>query len=173
MDDANIPSLLSLPYLGFVPASDPIYQNTRALVLSDLNPYWYAKNGAIAPLQGRVMWPNAGNGCADGHLALFFFLGGTFVRLFPPLLLVVGGSRCGRKFVILLIGVVSNLMGKGVGGWRVTAVCCGGSKALDRPTVSPHLLPPLTWSVGSTDRLPQEWDPRTPACSTFGPCRWR
>ena len=90
MDDANIPSLLSLPYLGFVPASDPIYQNTRALVLSDLNPYWYAKNGAIAPLQGRVMWPNAGNGCADGHLALFFFWGGHSCAFSPPYCLWLG-----------------------------------------------------------------------------------
>jgi meiotically up-regulated gene 157 (Mug157) protein len=33
MDDANAPSLLSLPYLGFISASDPLYQRTRALLL--------------------------------------------------------------------------------------------------------------------------------------------
>lgn len=41
MDDANVPSLLSIPYLGYRPASDPIYQNTRRFILSDANPYYY------------------------------------------------------------------------------------------------------------------------------------
>jgi uncharacterized protein len=41
MDDANIPSLLSLPLLGFLNASDEIYQNTRRMILSpDGNPYF-------------------------------------------------------------------------------------------------------------------------------------
>ncbi|MEV5322806.1 glycoside hydrolase family 125 protein [Nonomuraea sp. NPDC052634] len=40
MDDANIPSLLSIPYLGYRPATDPTYRNTRALVLSPGNPYY-------------------------------------------------------------------------------------------------------------------------------------
>lgn len=42
MDDANVPSLLSLPYLGCVPADDPVYQNTRRMLLSPANPYYYA-----------------------------------------------------------------------------------------------------------------------------------
>lgn len=41
MDDANMPSLLSLPYLEVCDPADPIYRNTRALVLSDANPYYY------------------------------------------------------------------------------------------------------------------------------------
>ena len=46
MDDANIPSLLSAPYLGYCPAHDPTYQNTRAFVLSAENPYFYAGTAA-------------------------------------------------------------------------------------------------------------------------------
>ncbi len=42
MDDANVPSLLSLPYLGCVPPDDPVYQNTRRMLLSPANPYYYA-----------------------------------------------------------------------------------------------------------------------------------
>lgn len=41
MDDANVPNLLSIPYLGYRPLHDPIYQNTRAFVLSQSNPYFY------------------------------------------------------------------------------------------------------------------------------------
>ena len=41
MDDANVPSLLSIPYLGYRPADDPIYRNTRAFILSRDNPYYY------------------------------------------------------------------------------------------------------------------------------------
>lgn len=33
-DDSNIPSLMSLPYLGFVDSEDEIYQNTRRFLLS-------------------------------------------------------------------------------------------------------------------------------------------
>lgn len=41
MDDANVPSLLSLPYLEVCGAEEELYQNTRAFVLSRENPYFY------------------------------------------------------------------------------------------------------------------------------------
>lgn len=45
MDDANIPSLLSLPDLGFISKDDPIYQNTRKMILSkNGNPYFLQGN---------------------------------------------------------------------------------------------------------------------------------
>lgn len=45
MDDANVPSLLSIPYLGYVSAHDPtneIANNTRQFVLSSANPFFYS-----------------------------------------------------------------------------------------------------------------------------------
>ena len=42
MDDANIPGLLSLPYLGYVDKNDPVYLNTREALLSTAtNPYFF------------------------------------------------------------------------------------------------------------------------------------
>ncbi len=40
-DDANVPSLLSAPYLGFCSTDDEIYRNTRKFILSKDNPYYY------------------------------------------------------------------------------------------------------------------------------------
>jgi uncharacterized protein len=63
MDDANIPSLLSLPYLGAVKATDPVYVNTRKFLLSENNPYYFkgrAAAGIGGPHVGRDMiWPMA------------------------------------------------------------------------------------------------------------------
>ena len=61
MDDANVPSLLALPYLGAVPLNDPIYQNTRKLLLSADNPFFYkgtAAEGIGGPHVGvDMIWP--------------------------------------------------------------------------------------------------------------------
>ena len=41
MDDAGTPGLMSIPYLGYCSADDPIYQNTRRFALSKENPFYY------------------------------------------------------------------------------------------------------------------------------------
>lgn len=46
MDDANSPSLLSIPYLGYKDIDDEIYQNTRRFILSKDNPYYYEGSAA-------------------------------------------------------------------------------------------------------------------------------
>ena len=60
-DDANTPSLLSLPLLGACAADDPLYRATRALVLSEENP-WFHRGTAAAGIGSphtpdRHVWP--------------------------------------------------------------------------------------------------------------------
>ena len=61
MDDANVPSLLSLPYLGCVSPDDEIWQNTRRFVLSTDNPCYFegkALKGVGGPHIGLGwVWP--------------------------------------------------------------------------------------------------------------------
>ena len=60
MDDANVPSLLSLPYLGCCKPEDETYQRTRAFVLSDDNPFFFrgVAEGIGGPHEGPGMiWP--------------------------------------------------------------------------------------------------------------------
>src|SRR5690606_10214799 len=63
MDDANIPSLLALPYLGAVAQDDSIYQNTRKFLLSEENPFYFrgsAGRGIGSPHTGLDrIWPIA------------------------------------------------------------------------------------------------------------------
>lgn len=63
MDDANIPSLLSLPYLGYCAVDDEHYLNTRAAVLSDSNPWFFSGSVAThigSPHTGEArVWPLA------------------------------------------------------------------------------------------------------------------
>lgn len=61
MDDANIPNLTSLPYLGWSSAYDPVYLNTRAFALSKHNPWYFTGTyasglGSPHTPQGFV-WP--------------------------------------------------------------------------------------------------------------------
>lgn len=61
MDDANVPSLLAMPYLGDVDVKDPIYRKTRRFVWSESNPYFFrgsAGEGIGGPHIGYDMiWP--------------------------------------------------------------------------------------------------------------------
>ena len=61
MDDSNVPSLLSLPYLEAVRPDDKVYQNTRHFVLSISNPYFFrgkAAEGIGGPHVGwDMIWP--------------------------------------------------------------------------------------------------------------------
>ncbi|MFQ8600567.1 MAG: glycoside hydrolase family 125 protein [Oscillospiraceae bacterium] len=57
MDDANLPSLLSAPYFGFCDIDDEIYQNTRRMLLSEENPYFFS--GSFASGIGSPHTPHA------------------------------------------------------------------------------------------------------------------
>lgn len=61
MDDANLPSLMSLPIYGFVDVHDPIYQATRARNLSPENPFYFVGkliSGIGSPHTPKNMvWP--------------------------------------------------------------------------------------------------------------------
>ena len=56
MDDANSPSLLAMPYIGYCDKDDPIYLNTRKFILSSENPFYFegkAARGVGSPHTGK------------------------------------------------------------------------------------------------------------------------
>lgn len=61
MDDANVPNLLSIPYLGYCSADNQLYKNTRKFSLSNYNP-WFHKGKYAAGIGGphvgeNKIWP--------------------------------------------------------------------------------------------------------------------
>ncbi|KAF2676336.1 glycoside hydrolase family 125 protein [Lentithecium fluviatile CBS 122367] len=63
MDDPNVPSLLSAPFLNYVPRNDKVYQNTRRKILSKDNPYyaWGPAISGVGSMHTRPgnVWPMA------------------------------------------------------------------------------------------------------------------
>lgn len=63
MDDANVPSLLAAPYLGYVHEEDAVYQATRKTILSEANPFYfegiYAKGIGSPHTPDGYVWPIA------------------------------------------------------------------------------------------------------------------
>ncbi len=63
MDDANIPSLLSIPYFGYLPKTNSLYKATRKFALSDRNPYFfrgkYAQGIGSPHTPHGYVWPLA------------------------------------------------------------------------------------------------------------------
>ncbi len=63
IDDANVPSLLSLPYLGWCRPEDAAYRRTRRLILGEDNP-WFHRGGVAEGIgsphtPGTRIWPIA------------------------------------------------------------------------------------------------------------------
>lgn len=88
MDDANLPSLLSLPLLGFCKREDEVYQNTRKMILNRLgNPYF---------LQGEEF-----EGIGGPHIGL--------QNAWPMSLLVQTMTSDSDKEIKHLLGMVKNV----------------------------------------------------------------
>lgn len=88
MDDANLPSLLSLPLLGFCKSEDEVYQNTRKMILNPLgNPYY---------LQGEEF-----EGIGGPHIGL--------QNAWPMSLLVQTMTSDSDKEIGHLLGMVKNV----------------------------------------------------------------
>ncbi|CAM1502587.1 Fc.00g073630.m01.CDS01 [Cosmosporella sp. VM-42] len=69
MDDANVPSLVSLPYLGFIERDSPTYKKTKAAMFSRANPY-YAVGRTFRGIGGPHA--NATNPWPMAHISAIF-----------------------------------------------------------------------------------------------------
>ena len=133
MDDANIPSLLSAPLIGYLAQNDTIYQNTRALLLSGDNPYF---------MRGSVI--NAIGGPHDG--LGFAWPMASIVRVFTS-------EDDGE-----IAGVLKELVGStdGLGRFSLTFFSSSSSSLSQKKGLIPHLSLPQTGliheSINSSDQ---------------------
>lgn len=94
MDDANSPSLLSIPYIGYRRADDEIYKNTRRFILSCDNPYYY--EGEVAKGIGSPHTPKN----YIWHIALAMqILTSTDENEIEECLSMIASSHAGTNFM--------------------------------------------------------------------------
>ncbi|RDI76890.1 hypothetical protein Vi05172_g13128 [Venturia inaequalis] len=116
MDDANLPSLLSLPLLGFCKRDDVVYQNTRKMILNRLgNPYY---------LQGDEF-----EGIGGPHIGL--------QNAWPMSLLVQTMTSDNDKEIGRLLGMVKNVSMLGL---IHESVYVGSPRGRDYTNVLSHSL---------------------------------
>ncbi|GJJ07348.1 hypothetical protein Clacol_001549 [Clathrus columnatus] len=93
MDDANVPSLLALPYLGFLDKTHPAYVATRKQLLSRGNPYYAQGDG-------------------------FFGIGGPHVDVYHPwpmsLVSSIFGTDDDQEILTALYTIANNTAGLGL-----------------------------------------------------------
>lgn len=87
MDDPNVPSLLSLPYLDLVERNNQVYENTRKLVWSEDNPYFF--RGKVAA------------GIGSPHI-------GTYDMIWPMSFIVKGLTATSKEEMNQCIEVLKN-----------------------------------------------------------------
>ncbi|KAI1149565.1 hypothetical protein F4825DRAFT_47976 [Nemania diffusa] len=144
MDDANYPSLLALPLMGFVDTSDETYQNTRRMLLSkSSNPYY---------LKGREF-----HGIGGPHIGL--------MNAWPMSLLVQARTSDNDEEITECIDLVLrssklglihesvdvNVMGSYTRSWFAWANGVFASTILDLAKRKPHLIftDPTPYDVSS------------------------
>ncbi|KAI8093712.1 DUF1237 domain-containing protein [Halteromyces radiatus] len=114
MDDANTPSLLSLPLLGFMERTDPLYLRTRSFLLSSSNP-WYFK--------GKF-----GQGIGGPHTG--------YGMIWPISLLVQSQTSTDEDEIKIILDTLKRLASQSTHGWMVESFHKDNPKLFTRPWFS-------------------------------------